>query len=172
MNAADGLPGRRGHGDGAVVEWNIGVGVDDRIAQIAYGTLRSDFRQVWSHESTLAVDAVARGAGVFLVDERSRSRVARRLICTALATQLFYVGNHSPHLHVGKTESARHFAIRDSISNDQEHLAIRGAMVQLTAIKNGASTALASLAMTMATPSAKYFAAPFNFACGQLGIGL
>src|SRR5437879_10669787 len=98
MNTTDGLAGRRDYGDRAIIHRNIGVGVDDRIAQIAYGTLRSDFRQVWSHESTLAVDAVARGAGVFLVDERPRSRVARRLICTALVTQLFYVSHHSPQL--------------------------------------------------------------------------
>ena len=45
-------------------------------------------------------------------------------------------------------------------------------MVQLAAVKNRASTALASLAMTMTAPSAEYFAARFDVGCGGIRIGL
>jgi len=80
--------------------------------------------------------------------------------------QLFYVSHHSPQIYVGKTESAGHFGVRNPVSNYQEQLPVGRAMMQLAAVENRASTALATLAVAMAATSAKYFAARCNVGFG------
>lgn len=60
----------------------------------------------------------------------------------------------------------------DAVADHREQLTIGGAVMELAAVQNGASTALAALSMTMAATSGVEFAPRFNIRRGRIRIGL
>src|SRR2546423_958402 len=128
MNTVDGLPRSRNHSNGAIVQRNVGAGMDDRIEQISSGAFCSDVRQVWSDDSARAIQSMALGAAVFPVHDSSSDRIACRGVQTAVPAKLLYIGHHPPHFHVGETEGARHLRIRNAVADHLKELAVRGSM--------------------------------------------
>ena len=67
-------PLRVGHRHGSIVERDVGVRIDDGLAQMPDRAPGADVSQVRAEEASLPVDRVAVRAAVLLVDDRAGRR--------------------------------------------------------------------------------------------------